>query len=109
MIQDFVKRKTGGKVDEYVFAQTLKELIDTQEQEIELAAVGKGEYQLREAFQHISVSPWRWGRMTELQPRMTELHMLWFSWQMASANVRIVQATALYHCAHMQLPVEDLA
>ena len=30
--------------------------------------------------------------------------MLWFSWQMASANVRIVQATVLYHYAHMQLP-----
>ena len=67
VIQDFVKQKTGGKVDEYVFAQTLKELIDTQEQEIELAVVGKREYQLREAFQHISVSPSRWGRMTELQ------------------------------------------
>ena len=34
VIQDIVKQKTGGKVDEYVFAQTLKELIDTQEQEI---------------------------------------------------------------------------
>ena len=67
VIQDFVKRKTGGKVDEYVFAQTLTELIDTQEQKIELAVVGKGEYQLREAFQHISISPSRWGRMTELQ------------------------------------------
>ncbi len=67
VIQDFVKQKAGGKVDEYVFAQTLKELIDTQEQEIELAVVDKGEYKLREAFQHIRVSPSRWGRMTELQ------------------------------------------
>ena len=56
----------GYKVNKYVFAQTLKELIDTQEQEIELAEGGKGDYQLREAFQHISVSPSRWGRMTEL-------------------------------------------
>ena len=34
VIQDIVKQKTGGKFDEYVFAQALKELIDTQEQEI---------------------------------------------------------------------------
>ncbi len=67
VIQDFVKQNAGGKVDEYVFPQTLKELIDTQEQEIELAVVDKGEYKLREAFQHIRISPSRWGRMTELQ------------------------------------------
>ena len=41
VIQDFVKRKTGGKVDEYVFAQTLKELIDTQEQDIEIAVASR--------------------------------------------------------------------
>ena len=76
VIQDFVKQKAGGKVDEFVFAQTLKELIDTQEQEIELAVVCKGEYMLREVFQHIRISPSRWGRMTELQRKsaLTKVH-----------------------------------
>ena len=38
-----------------------------QKQEIELAIVGKGEYKIRDKFQHLNVPPEKWNKMNEKQ------------------------------------------
>jgi hypothetical protein len=54
VIQEFVRQECDRKkVDEYVFATTLRKLVDIQEKEIALALIGLGEYKLRDKFKHI--------------------------------------------------------
>ena len=68
VIQDFIKRECGkDKVDEYTFAKSLEKLIRIQEQELEMAILGKGEYKLRDQYSHILVDPQRWDKMTDNQ------------------------------------------
>ena len=68
VLQDFVKRNCGSaKVDEYTFVKSLEKLVETQEQEIELAVLDKGEYQLRNEFAHIVISGEEWAKMTNEQ------------------------------------------
>ena len=62
-----IKQEASGKDDEYVFATILIKLIDRQEEQVELAVVGKDEYKFREAFQHILISPSHWGKLNEKQ------------------------------------------
>ena len=68
VIQDFIKRECGkDKVDEYTFAKSLEKLIRMQEQELEMAVPGKGEYKLRDQYSHILVDPQRWDKVTDSQ------------------------------------------
>ena len=56
IIQDYVKREcSGSKVNEYVFASTMQQLIYLQEKEIKLAVVNRGEYKLCNGFKHLNV------------------------------------------------------
>jgi hypothetical protein len=71
IIQDFIKRDCGkDKVDEYTFVKSLEKLIGMQEQELEMAVLGKGEYKLRDKYSHILVDVQHWDKMTEGQRKM---------------------------------------
>ena len=69
LIQDFTRSETNErkKVDEFAFCVSLRKLVNTQRQEIELALLGRGEYKLREQFKFIEVSPQQWSKMQEGQ------------------------------------------
>ncbi len=70
IIQDFIKRDCGAaKVDKYTFVTSLEKLIKIQEQEIEMAVLGKGQYTLRDQCSHIRVNGNQWDRMTEGQKK----------------------------------------
>ncbi|XP_078364368.1 uncharacterized protein LOC144648781 [Oculina patagonica] len=57
VLQDCVKRECGtAKIDEYTLVKTLEKFVKSQEQELELAIMDKGEYQLRPEFHHLVVT-----------------------------------------------------
>ena len=72
LLQDFVSQESNGKkkVDEFSFASSLEKLVKIQKQDVELAVVGRGEYKLREQYQHLEVSPSEWSRMREDQRKV---------------------------------------
>ena len=55
------------EVDEFSFCTSLAKLVNAQKQEIELAAVGKGEYKLKEKYKFLQISEDKWSRMQENQ------------------------------------------
>ena len=68
VLQDCVKRECGtAKIDEYTLVKTLEKLVKSQEQELELAVLDKGEYQLRPEFRHLVVTGDKWAKMTNDQ------------------------------------------
>jgi hypothetical protein len=70
VIQDYIRRKSGRlPVDVFTFATTLQSLIEIQEKEMELAVVGRGEYELRQLYNHLQVSANDWVKKTEVQQR----------------------------------------
>lgn len=90
VLQDFVSRETNGKkkVDEYSFASSVERLIKIQNQEIELAVVGRGEYKLREEFRYLEVTPTEWSKMREDQRKaaLQKIHQV---------NIHEVQASSV--------------
>ena len=71
VIQEFVRNENNGKksIDEFSFCTSLAKLINNQNQEIELAIIGKGEFKFREEFRFLEVPPERWVKMREDQRR----------------------------------------
>ena len=68
VLQDCVKRECGtAKINEYTLVKTLEKLVKSQEQELELAVLDKGEYQLRPEFRHLVVTGDKWATMTNDQ------------------------------------------
>ncbi len=77
VIQDYVARKCGRRrVDVYSFAVMLKELVDIQEKEVELAVVGKGKYTLHPAYEGMRVTASQWVKMTydQQQAALRKIH-----------------------------------
>lgn len=60
-----MSRESHGKkkVDEYSFASSVQKLVKIQKEDVELAAVGGGEYKLREEFRNLEVVLSEWSRM----------------------------------------------
>lgn len=56
-----------AKINEYTLVKTLEKLVKSQEQELELAVLDKGEYQLRPEFRHLVVTGDKWATMTNDQ------------------------------------------
>ncbi len=56
----------------------LKELVDIQEKEVELAVVGKGEYTLHPAYEGMRVTASKWVKMTydQQQAALRKIHSL---------------------------------
>ena len=74
--QDCVKRECGtAKTDEYTLVKSIEELVNNQEQELELAVLDKGEYQLRPAFRHLLVAGDNWTNMTNDQRKAALLRV----------------------------------
>ena len=68
VLQDCVKRECGTvKTDEYTLVKSIEKLVKNQEQELELAVLDKGEYQLRPKFRHLLVASDKWTNMTNDQ------------------------------------------
>ena len=78
-IQEFVKSESKSKkVDEFTFSVCLSKLVNQQQQEVELAVIGRGEYQLREKFKHLEVSSQEWESMRDEQKKgvLQRLHKI---------------------------------
>lgn len=78
VIQDYVKRKCGQQlVDVFTFSVKLKELVDMQEKEVELAVVNKGEYVLHPAYRELHVTASQWAQMTydQQQAAVKKVHL----------------------------------
>ena len=71
LIQEFTRAesKGGKKVHEFSFCVSLRKLVNTQKQEVELALLGRGEYKLCENFRSFEVTPQQWSKMQEEQKR----------------------------------------
>ena len=68
ILQDCVKRERGtAKIDEYTLIKTLEKQVKSQEQELELAVLDKGEYQHCPEFRHLVVTGDKWAKMTNGQ------------------------------------------
>ena len=68
VLQDCVKHECGTvKTDEYTLVKSIEKLVKNQEQELELAVLDKGEYQLRPEFRHLLVAGDKWTNMTNDQ------------------------------------------
>ena len=68
VLQDCVKGERGtAKIDEYTLVKTLEKLVNSLGQELELAVLDKGEYQLRPEFRHLVVTGDKWAKMTNDQ------------------------------------------
>ena len=58
-----MKRECGtAKTDEYTLVKSIEKLVKSQEQELELAVLDKGEYQLRPEFRHLLVAGDKWAK-----------------------------------------------
>ena len=63
-----MKRECGtAKTDEYTLVKSIEKLVNNQEQELELAVLDKGEYQLRPELHHLLVAGDKWTNMTNDQ------------------------------------------
>lgn len=93
MIQEFVKKDSNGKksVDEFSFCISLAKLVNAQNQEVELAAAGSGEFKIREKFKFIEVSPDKWGSMQDGQriKALEKVHTVTLEQSSASSADRI--------------------
>ena len=68
VLQDCVKRECGtSKVDKYALVKIVEKLVKSQEQELELAVLDKGEYQLCQEFYNLIVSGDKWAKMANDQ------------------------------------------
>ena len=87
VIQDFKKRECGkDKVDEYTFAKSLERLIRMQEQELEMAALGKGKYKLRDQYPHILVDPQQWDKNDRQPKKKCSFQNSWYRNRRCFAN-----------------------
>ena len=79
VLQDCVKGELGtAKIDEYTLVKTLEKLVNSLGQEMELAVLDKGEYQLRPEFRHLVVTGDKWAKMTNDQRKkaLSRVHHL---------------------------------
>jgi hypothetical protein len=92
-IQEFVKKDSNGKksVDEFSFCISLAKLVNTQNQEVELAVAGSGEFKIREKFRFLEVSPDKWAKMQDGQrmKALAKVHAVTLEQLSASSTDRI--------------------
>ena len=82
-----MKRECGtAKIDEYTLVKTLEKLVKSQQQELELAVLDKGEYQLRPEFRHLVVTGEKWAKMTNDQRKQALSCVHHISFEEASCN-----------------------
>ena len=63
-----IKRKTDYKASEWPeFCKLAKELIEEQENEIEKAIIGVGEYKFNDDYAHLAIPLGKWSSMSQLQ------------------------------------------
>lgn len=63
-----IKRKTNYKATEWPeFCKLAKELIEEQENEIEKAIIGVGEYKFDDNYAHLAIPLSKWSSMSQLQ------------------------------------------
>lgn len=77
VLQDSMKRKCGtAKTDEYTLVKSIEKLVKSQQQELELAILDKGEYQLFPEFRHLLAAGDKWTNMTNDQrkPALSRVH-----------------------------------
>ena len=87
VLQDCVKRECGtAKIDKYTLVQTLEKLVKSQEQELELAVLDKGEYQLRPELRHLVFTGDKWAKMTNDQRKEALLRIHHIGLEEASPN-----------------------
>lgn len=98
ILQDCVKRECGtAKTDEYTVVKSIEKLVKNQEQELELAVLDKGEYQLRPEFRHLLVAGDKWTKMTNDQRKaaLSRVHHVSLEESspnsVATINTRLVQ------------------
>ena len=109
VLQDCVKLECGtAKIDEYTLVKTLEKLVNSLGQELELAVLDKGEYQLRPEFRHLVVTGDKWAKMTNDQRKeaLSRVHHLVLQEtspnSVASVNKKLVEgesAVFIAHCA----------
>ena len=82
-----MKRECGtAKIDEYTLVKTLEKLVKSQQQELELAVLDKGEYQLRPEFRHLVVTGEKWAKMTNDQRKQALSRVHYIGLEEASCN-----------------------
>lgn len=87
VLQDCVKRECGtAKIDEYTLVKTLEKLVKSQQQELEVAVLDKGEYQLRPEFRHLVVTGEKWAKMTNDQRKQALSRVHHIGLEEASCN-----------------------
>ena len=93
-----MKRECGtAKTDEYTVVKSIEKLVKNQEQELELAVLDKGEYQLRPEFRHLLVAGDKWTKMTNDQRKaaLSRVHHVSLEESspnsVATINTRLVQ------------------
>ena len=98
VLQSCVKHECGtAKIDEYTLVKTLEKLVKSQEQELELAVLDKGEYQLCPEFRHLVVTGDKWAKMTNDQRKeaLSRVHHLGLQEtspnSVASVNKKLVE------------------
>ena len=93
MIQEFMKKDSNRKksVDEFSFCISLAKLVNTQNQEVELAVARSGEFKIREKFKFLEVSPDKWGSMQDGQriKALEKVHTVTLEQSSASSADRI--------------------
>ena len=87
VLQDCIKRDCGtAKTDKYTLVKSIEKLVKNQEQEVELAVLDKGEYQLRPEFRHLLVAGDKWTKMTNDQKKAAILRVHHVSLDESSPN-----------------------
>ena len=75
-----------SKVDEYTLVKSLEKLVKSQEQELELAVLDKGEYQLGPEFRHLVVTGDEWAQMRNDQRKLASSRVHQTGLEEASPN-----------------------
>ena len=94
-IQEFVKKECNvmKKVDEFSFCVALNKLVKMQQQEIEMAIVGKGEYRIRDKFQELNVLPEKWNKMNEKQKEIAVEKIHSITIKESVSNISVINKT----------------
>ena len=94
-IQEFVKKECNvmKKVDEFSFCVALNKLVKMQQQEIEMAIVGKGEYRIRDKFQELNVPPEKWNKMNEKQKEIAVEKIHSITIKESVSNISVINKT----------------
>lgn len=78
-INRLIKRKVNYKATQWPdFCRQAKEIVEEQQNEVEKAVIGIGEYRLKPAYRHLEVPVHKWNTMTESQrtTHLCKLHQI---------------------------------